>query len=257
MLTAEHLTFHCATRTLIDDVSLNINAGEIVVIIGPNGAGKSTLLRLLTGYQAPSSGECYLLNQPLSQWSAKQLAKLRTVMIQQSQLSFPFKVKEVVAMGRAPYGKAHCVEAIDETMLQTDCLRLADRDYRSLSGGEQQRVQLARVLAQLWQPEPTEKLLFLDEPTSALDLYHQQHTLRLLKQLATNQRLAVCCILHDLNLAALYADKIILLNQGKIVEQGTPVEVLTVENIHKWYGVELGIYHHPNNTLVPQIYLNP
>lgn len=257
MLTAEHLTFGYANRTLINDVSLNIQASEIVIIIGPNGAGKSTLLRLLTGYQKPASGECYLLNKPLSQWSETQLSKIRTVMLQQSQLTFPFKVKEVVAMGRAPYGKPHFEQAVQESMQQTDCLKLADRDYRSLSGGEQQRVQLARVLAQLWQPEPTEKLLFLDEPTSALDLYHQQHTLRLLKQLVTTQKLAVCCILHDLNLAALYADKILLIHQGRIVEQGAPADVLTVEKIHRWYGVEAGIFNHPNHSSIPQIYLNP
>lgn len=257
MLIAEHLTFGYANRILINNVSLNINAGEIVIIIGPNGAGKSTLLRLLTGYQKPAAGECYLLNKPLTQWSEKQLSKVRTVMLQQSQLTFPFKVKEVVAMGRAPYGKADFNEVIQESMQQTDCIKLADRDYRSLSGGEQQRVQLARVLAQLWQAEPTEKLLFLDEPTSALDLYHQQHTLRLLKQLASEKKLAVCCILHDLNLAALYADKILLINQGQIVEQGEPAKVLTAENIYRWYGVELGIYHHPDNSGVPQIYLKP
>ncbi|NUF26828.1 heme ABC transporter ATP-binding protein [Gilliamella sp. ESL0254] len=257
MLIAEHLTLSYASRTLINDVSLTINAGEIMIIIGPNGAGKSTLLRLLTGYQKPSSGECYLFNRPLSQWSEKQLSQVRTVMLQQSQLTFPFKVKEVVAMGRSPYGKVDFNQAMQETMLQTDCLKLAERDYRSLSGGEQQRVQLARVLAQLWQPKPTEKLLFLDEPTSALDLYHQQQTLRLLKQLAHKQKLAVCCVLHDLNLAALYADKILLINQGKIVEQGTPKDVLTSDNIHRWYGVELGIYHHPDNSCVPQVYLMP
>ena len=257
MLTAEHLTFGYANRTLINDVSLNIQASEIVIIIGPNGAGKSTLLRLLTGYQKPASGECYLLNKPLSQWSEMQLSKIRTVMLQQSQLTFPFKVKEVVAMGRTPYGKTHFDQAVQESMQQTDCLELADRDYRSLSGGEQQRVQLARVLAQLWQPEPTEKLLFLDEPTSALDLYHQQHTLRLLKQLVSKEKLGVCCILHDLNLAALYADKILLIHQGRIVEQGTPADVLTVEKIHRWYGVESGIFNHPNYSSIPQIYLNP
>lgn len=257
MLIANSLTFAYGSKTIINEVSLTINAGEIVIIIGPNGAGKSTLLRLLTGYQQPSSGACFLLNKPLNQWSAKQLAKVRTVMLQHSQLTFPFSVKEVVAMGRAPYGKDYVEQAIFETMEQTDCLKLADRDYRSLSGGEQQRVQLARVLAQLWQPTPREKLLFLDEPTSALDLYHQQHTLRLLKKLAKQQNLAVCCILHDLNLAALYADKILLLNQGKIVEQGTPAEVITVNNIKHWYGVELGIYPHPINQVVPQIYLTP
>lgn len=256
MLIANNLVFQCGQRTLINDVSLNINAGEIVIIIGPNGAGKSTLLRLLTGYQAPSSGECLLLNQPLLQWENRDLAKIRTVMRQHSQLSFPFKVKEVVAMGRAPYGKANLKQAIMQVMQQTDCLSLADRDYRSLSGGEQQRVQLARVLAQLWQVNKTEKLLFLDEPTSALDLYHQQHTLRLLKKLAVEQRLAVCCVLHDLNLAALYADRVLLLSEGKIVLQGTPEEVITAENIHHWYGVELGVHAHPNYSETPQIYMN-
>lgn len=257
MLTAKNLTFHCGTRCLIDDVSLDIQAGEIAIIIGPNGAGKSTLLRLLTGYQTPSSGKIYLFDKAMTQWSAKQLAKVRTVMLQHSQMTFPFTVKEVVAMGRAPYGKLHCEQAIHETMQQTDCLKLVNRDYRSLSGGEQQRVQLARVLSQLWQEKPTKKLLFLDEPTSALDLYHQQHTLRLLKQLAGEQQLAVCCVLHDLNLAALYADKVLLLSQGKIVKQGAPAEVLTVENINQWYGVELGIIPHPSNALVPQLYLMP
>ena len=116
MLTAEHLTFGYANRTLINDVSLNIQASEIVIIIGPNGAGKSTLLRLLTGYQKPASGECYLLNKPLSQWSETQLSKIRTVMLQQSQLTFPFKVKEVVAMGRAPYGKTNFEQAVQESI---------------------------------------------------------------------------------------------------------------------------------------------
>jgi iron complex transport system ATP-binding protein len=255
MLTAQHLTFNYANHTLINDISLTIEVGKITIIIGPNGAGKSTLLRLLTGYQTPSSGECYLLNKPLSQWSEKQLSKIRTVMLQHNPLTFSFKVKEVVAMGRSPYGKTDFDIAIEQSMQQTDCLKLANRDYRNLSGGEQQRVQLARVLAQLWQVQPTEKLLFLDEPTSALDLYHQQQTLRLLKKLACEQQLAVCCVLHDLNLAALYADKILLINQGKLVKQGIPKDVLTAENINRWYKVELGIYPHPDNACVPQIYL--
>jgi len=106
VLTAKNLTFGYGSRMIINDVSLSINAGEIVIIIGPNGAGKSTLLRLLTGYQKPLSGECYLQGRPVSQWPQKQLAKIRTVMLQQSQLTFPFKVKEVIAMGRAPYGKS-------------------------------------------------------------------------------------------------------------------------------------------------------
>lgn len=123
-------------------------------------------------------------------------------MRQNSQLSFSFSVEEVVAMGRAPHGQKHKQIAIETALLQTNCLKLKTRDYRQLSGGEQQRVQLARVLAQLWQPTPENVALFLDEPTSALDLYHQQQSLRLLKQLVKTQNLMVCCVLHDLNLAS-------------------------------------------------------
>lgn len=202
-LTARELRYSLGTRRLINDVSLSLAGGEMVAIIGPNGAGKSTLLRLLTGYLTPDCGECRLLGRPLEHWAPQQLAKVRAVMRQYSDLAFPFSVEEVVSMGRAPHGKRDEHQAIQQVMAQTDCLALAQRDYRQLSGGEQQRVQLARVLAQLWQPQPSPAWLFLDEPTSALDLYHQQHTLRLLRSLTRQQPLGVCCVLHDLNLAAL------------------------------------------------------
>jgi iron complex transport system ATP-binding protein len=157
-------------------------------------------------------------------------------------------------MGRSPHGYLDGLKAIQQVMAQTDCTALAQRDYRQLSGGEQQRVQLARVLAQLWQPEPSPRWLFLDEPTSALDLYHQQHTLRLLRSLTRQQPLAVCCVLHDLNLAALYADRILLLHQGHLVADGTPQEVLQTEVLTRWYQADLGVLHHPELAL-PQVYL--
>ena len=160
-------------------------------------------------------------------------------MRQYSDLAFPFSVEEVVSMGRAPHGKRDEHQAIQQVMAQTDCLALAQRDYRQLSGGEQQRVQLARVLAQLWQPQPSPAWLFLDEPTSALDLYHQQHSLRLLRSLTRQQPLGVCCVLHDLNLAALYADRILLLHQGRLVASGTPQEVLQMEILTRWYQADL------------------
>ncbi|MFC0227099.1 heme ABC transporter ATP-binding protein [Serratia aquatilis] len=253
-LTAQQLYYRRGGRTLLTDISLSIASGEVVAIIGPNGAGKSTLLRLLTGYQQPDSGECHLLGKPLEQWRPLQLAKVRSVMRQHSELVFPFSVEEVVAMGRSPYGGRDAQQAIKQVMTQTDCLALAQRDYRQLSGGEQQRVQLARVLVQLWQPKPAPAWLFLDEPTSALDLYHQQHTLRLLRSLTRQQPLAVCCILHDLNLAALYADRILLLHQGRLVASGTPYEVLQQENLMRWYQADLGVIKHPE-TALPQIYL--
>lgn len=256
MLVAENLSFHYGHKKLIEQVSLELNRGEVVVIVGPNGAGKSTLLKLLTGYIKPQSGQCFLLNRPLSQWSQSELSKVRTVMRQQASLNFPFSVQEVIGMGRSPYGKRHYHEAVVDVMAQTDCSDLAYQDYRTLSGGEQQRVQLARVLAQLWQPVPSPKLVFLDEPTSALDLYHQQQTLRLLKQLANQQGYSICCILHDLNLAALYADRILLLHHGQIVSQGHPSEVFTQRNIHQWYQVDLDIYPHPTKQHIPQIYLH-
>lgn len=252
---ARQLHYQIDGRKLIDDVSLEINTGEIMAIIGPNGAGKSTLLRLLTGYLTPDSGACLLADKPLADWQPGQLAKTRAVMRQHSALGFAFSVQDVVAMGRAPYHRDTARDAIvEQVMAQTGCLTLARQDYRHLSGGEQQRVQLARVLAQLWHPTPTPGWLFLDEPTSALDLYHQQHLLRLLKQLTQQQPLAVCCILHDLNLAALYADRILLLHQGKRVAQGTPTDVLQTETLTQWYQADLHVCSHPDDA-VPQIFL--
>ncbi|WON78767.1 heme ABC transporter ATP-binding protein [Serratia sp. UGAL515B_01] len=254
MLTAKQLHYSRGGRKLLTNISLSIASGEVVAIIGPNGAGKSTLLRLLTGYQAADSGECRLLGKPLEQWHPQQLAKVRSVMRQHSELAFPFSVEEVVAMGRSPYGGRDEQQAIKQVLAQTGCTALARRDYRQLSGGEQQRVQLARVLVQLWQPKPAPAWLFLDEPTSALDLYHQQHTLRLLRSLTRQQPLAVCCILHDLNLAALYADRIFLLHQGRLVASGTPHEVLQQECLLRWYQADLGVTLHPD-TALPQVYL--
>jgi len=253
-LTAQQLRYSMGSRRLINDVSLSIASGEMVAIIGPNGAGKSTLMRLLTGYLTPGCGECRLLDRPLEQWQPQQLAKVRAVMRQHSDLAFPFSVEEVVGMGRSPHGKRDRQPAIQEVMAQTDCLELAQRDYRRLSGGEQQRVQLARVLAQLWQPHPSPAWLFLDEPTSALDLYHQQHTLRLLRSLTRQQPLGVCCVLHDLNLAALYADRVLLLHQGRLVATGTPREVLQTDILTRWYQADLGVAQHPEVAL-PQVYL--
>ncbi|MEC5341170.1 heme ABC transporter ATP-binding protein [Brenneria populi] len=254
-LVARGLCFQSGGRYLTQDISLEVRGGEIVAIIGPNGAGKSTLLRLLTGYLTPSRGECLLAGKPLAQWTPTALAKTRAVMRQHSGVAFAFSVQDVVAMGRAPYGRERQNDDIIRlVMAQTGCSDLALRDYRRLSGGEQQRVQLARVLAQLWHPLPTPGWLFLDEPTSALDLYHQQHLLRLLKQLTRRQPLAVCCVLHDLNLAALYADRILLLHEGRLVAQGVPEQVLREEILTRWYQADLSVAPHPEYPL-PQVYL--
>ncbi len=254
LLEAKNLSLTLGSQQIIRDISLAIHQHEIIAIIGPNGAGKSSLLKLLTGFVKPTRGHCLLENRPLSQWTNQELAKKRAVMKQQSDLSFPFSVEDVVTMGRAPYGQLHRQQAVESVLSLTDSLHLRDRDYRQLSGGEQQRVQLSRVLAQLWHPTPQPACLFLDEPTSALDLYHQQHSLRLLHQLSREKPLGICCVLHDLNLTSLYADRVFLIHQGELVASGTPKEVLTEANLTQWYKADLGVFKHPESD-APQIYL--
>lgn len=248
MINAQNLTFSINGRRLTNDVSLALPGGEIVAILGPNGAGKSTLLRQLTGYLQPDSGHCSLFGRPLNDWTTAALAKTRAVMRQNCHMAFPFSVMEVVRMGRHPHRTHNSRDETEHIMALCDCLELAYRDYRHLSGGEQQRVQLARLLVQLWEPEPSPKWLFLDEPTSALDIHHQQHLFRLLRQLVQERQFSVCCVLHDLNLAARYADRIILLQKGQVVDNGRPQEVLTESALRTLYQAEISVAHMPEHT---------
>ena len=147
---AEGLHYHVAGRAVIDDVSLTLTKGELVALIGPNGAGKSTLLRLLTGFLKPATGRCVLADKPLEEWPTQTLSRHRAVMRQQTQLGFDWPVEAVIAMGRAPWTQQQEPRLIAQVMEMTGCTPLAGRQYAALSGGEQQRVQLARALAQLW-----------------------------------------------------------------------------------------------------------
>jgi iron complex transport system ATP-binding protein len=245
---------HLCYSPVLRDISLTLEPGELVALIGPNGAGKSTLLRVLTGYLQPDNGACLLGDKSLSEWSPQALSRHRAVMRQQSQLGFDWPVEDVIAMGRAPWEQADSQRVVKQVMDLTGCTPLAGRKYNALSGGEQQRVQLARALAQLWVDGAPQGWLFLDEPTSALDLYHQQHLLRLLKQLTSAGRLHVCAVLHDLNLAALWADKLLLLHQGEIVAQGSAQQVLQADTLKRWYGAEVHIGQHPGSQ-TPQVFL--
>ncbi|MDW2643458.1 heme ABC transporter ATP-binding protein [Citrobacter sp. HN-141] len=253
---AQGLHYRLAGRSVIDDVALKLAKGELVALIGPNGAGKSTLLRLLTGFLKPTAGHCLLDGKSLADWSTQTLSRHRAVMRQQTQVGFDWQTEAVIAMGRAPWSQHPEHELIAQVMAITGCTPLAGRQYAALSGGEQQRVQLARALAQLWCDAEPRGWLFLDEPTSALDLYHQQHLLRLLKALTASGKLHVCIILHDLNLAALWADRIILLHQGRIVSQGAPDAVLQADDLMRWYGAQVHVGQHPANAS-PQVFLAP
>ncbi|EFE09136.1 heme ABC transporter ATP-binding protein [Citrobacter youngae] len=253
---AEKLHYRAAGRSVIDDVSLTLAKGELVALIGPNGAGKSTLLRLLTGFLKPVTGRCALAGKALDDWPTQTLSRHRAVMRQQTQLGFDWPVETVIAMGRAPWTQRSEPRLIAQVMEITGCSPLAGRQYAALSGGEQQRVQLARALAQLWCDGAPRGWLFLDEPTSALDLYHQQHLLRLLKKLVASGALHVCIVLHDLNLAALWADRIVLLHNGRLVSQGTPADVLQADDLKRWYGAQVHVGHHPTSAS-PQVFLVP
>lgn len=247
MLVANEVSFHIGSKPILENISLTIAPGELVAIIGPNGAGKSTLLRLLTGDRQPSNGSVTLMERPLASWSRQELAKRRAVLMQQSRLTFGFTALEVVLMGRIPHNTgasgdyAIAAEALDYVGLSD----FAERFYPTLSGGEQQRVQLARILAQIWQPPTTgERYLLLDEPTASLDLAYQQQTLQIARQFAQSGT-AVLAILHDLNLAAHYADRILMLKAGKSVACGTPSEVLTSQIIEELFDIPVLVLPHP------------
>lgn len=255
MIEVKNLVYNVNGRRLTDNISLTLPGGEIVAILGPNGAGKSTLLRQLTGYLAPCSGSCKLFGKALTQWSTIELAKVRAVMRQNCQIAFPFSVQEVVDMGCHAQRGRRRVDISAQILALCGCENLAQRNYTHLSGGERQRVQLARLLVQLWEPKPTPKWLFLDEPTSALDIRHQQHLFRLLRTLVHERQFSVCCVLHDLNLAARFADRIILLQHGRVVANGKPDEVLEEHQLNALYQADIAVMNDPQYQ-VPLIMLN-
>lgn len=238
MIRAENLTIERSGRKLLDDVSLHLEAGKFNVIIGPNGAGKSTLMKLLSGELAPSSGSVTLNGTNLSAFSPMKLARLRSVLPQSVQLAFPFTVLEVVRMGAVAFGAAKPDEQARKALAKVGLSKLEARNYNMLSGGEQQRVQFARALAQV--PSAVEmgevRALFLDEPTSSLDLGHQISVLETARDFAASGGL-VLAILHDLNLAAEFADQLIILHSAKVTSCGDVSQTLSDETIAKVYGI--------------------
>ncbi|MEL6341717.1 MAG: heme ABC transporter ATP-binding protein [Myxococcota bacterium] len=241
----EHLGVRRGGRWLIEDLTFCVHPGEVLGILGPNGAGKSTLLRCLAG-TPPSAGTVRWDGKPLGDWSARDLALRRAVVSQKVALSFPFTAFEVVLMGRIPHYRRS--ERPEDRRRAWAALRrvgaegLAERSYPTLSGGEQQRIQFARALAQLDTDGP--RLLLLDEPTASLDLLHQHHILALAQAMA-KEGVAVVVVLHDLNLAAMYTDRLLLIRDGQPVARGRTQAVLTAETIHTTFGVSVDILRHP------------
>jgi len=253
MIYASHLRVTRAGRDLLDDVSLSARAGEVLAILGPNGAGKSTLLKVLAGEFPADAGEVALGGRLIAQWRPLELARARAVMRQDTHLDFAFSAREVVMMGRYPHCERHTTardwDIVDQALATADAGHLAQRRYPSLSGGEKARVQFARALAQVWPDGTAARLLFLDEPTAALDITHQHSLLTLARGLVRAHHFAVIAVLHDLNLAARYADRIALLDQGRVVAAGTPGDVLTPEQLMATYHVAADCHTGPNGEL--------
>ncbi|MEN3930799.1 heme ABC transporter ATP-binding protein [Microvirga sp. W0021] len=244
ILEAQNLSYVLHRKKLIDDINIAFNEGELTTIIGPNGAGKSTLTRLLCGELRPTHGSVVLNGHNIHTIAPWRLACMRAVMPQASQIIFPFSVSEVVSLGVAGIGKNLSKEKRRQiasySLEQADISHLKDRVYQTLSGGEKQRVHFARVLAQLGagQSLETKQILFLDEPIASLDLKHQLQLLNETKKL-TEKGLTVIAVLHDLQLSADIADRIIALSHGKVICSGLPSEVLTQQRIEDIFEVSL------------------
>lgn len=236
-LLIEQLHFQRSGKTLLFVDHAEFRPGEIVAVLGPNGAGKSTLLKILASQWFADSGSVCLHGRDLKTWPRRLRARHVGVLPQSSALSFPFRVEEVVAIGATPLSlTARQVQEQSWYWMQvTDTLPFAKRLYTSLSGGERQRVQLARVLLQLSAAEQP-PLLLLDEPTSAQDLGQQHHLLALIKQLSHEKGFIVMAILHDLNQAIRYADKICLLHEGKMVMSGSAEATLDAATVARIWG---------------------
>lgn len=247
MLTASNITFRVGQKALIADVSVSFAPGKLHLIIGPNGAGKSTLIKVLARLLRPQTGKIEYDGADVQHASEAALAKQRAVLSQAVEVAFPLSVREVVMMGRYPHfgGRPGPTDEriVDEVMAHFDVTEFSQRNYQTLSGGERQRVNFARVLAQLWRDglsgnTSSCRYLFLDEPLTFLDIRHQIDFMKKVRAFAGARDVVTVGVVHDLNLAARFADQIVLLNYGRLVATGTPTDVLTADLIRATFGVK-------------------
>lgn len=241
----KHLQVSFGRRAVLQDLSLEVPEGAFFIIIGPNSAGKTTLLKAVAGAVRPQQGRVEVWGKTMDRYSKRDLARLVAMVPQRAPTDIPFTVREMVLMGRSPHvgwlglEKQKDLELAGEAMRITGVAHLASRPLSQLSGGELQRVIIARALCQ--QP----RLLLLDEPTAALDPAHQVHIMDLMQSLQEERGLTVVMVSHDLNLAALYADQLLLLKEGKRISSGTPQEVLTYGQLEQAYGCALVVDENP------------
>lgn len=225
------VTFAVDGRELVSGVSFDLCAGEVVALVGPNGAGKSTMLSLLAGDVSPTQGSVEIAGTEVGKWKSGPLARMRSVMLQHNSANFAFSVDEAVHMGRLPWDVDADRDAalVAEAVADADLRGFETRDITTLSGGESARVSFARTKAQ------TTPIVFLDEPTAALDLRHQESLLKSVRQLRADGA-AIVVVLHDLNLALRYSDRVLVFGDGRLVADGRPAEALTEELVDEVYG---------------------
>lgn len=239
MIKVDHISLTLDGTPILNDVGLSAHPGEITAVLGPNGAGKSSLLRCIAGVLKADAGDIRLWGKPLQNYSLIEMAKKRAALSQVNPIDFPFTAYEIAMMGRDPHSVRDAVAqdqiVVDEVLKRLDVLSFKNRIFQSLSGGEQQRVHLARVLAQIWDVD--RPCLLLDEPTTALDLKHQHQVLQLIKTLAQERQWTVVLVIHHLTLAKQYADHVCLMKSGKVYDDGSVAAMLSVAKVAKIFEI--------------------
>ena len=258
MLSARGLSCTRDGRRVLHEIELELAAGEVLGVLGANGAGKSSLLGCLAGELPASAGQVLVEGRPLATWSAGALARRRAVLPQSPSLGFDLDVEVVVGMGAYPFAELSPGEVRDlsaHALRMADAAHLAERRYRALSGGEQQRVHFARVLVQVLAARRagSAAALLLDEPVASLDPRHQLLLMACAKRLARTEKVAVLVVLHDVNLAARWCDRLLLMAAGRTVAWGRPADVLRPEAIEQVYGIGSRVVPHPAAVDVPLV----
>ena len=256
MLKTENIHYRIGKKQILNGIEAEFNPGEFNMILGPNGSGKSSFLKIFSGEINKYDGSVFYGGEKIAHHKKEELAKHRAVMSQQPELSFPLMVEEVVMMGRYPHFNFNPnkkdEDICNEVMERMNLISFKERNYLTLSGGEKQRVQYARVLAQIWEKPATGfRYLFLDEPLTSLDINYQQEFLQIAREFADTGTVLVA-VMHDINLAIQYADKLFFLKEGKLVSHGKPKDIMHEALIKQVFNVEASIINNPvtNNPLV-------
>jgi iron complex transport system ATP-binding protein len=249
MLRTENISYSIGKKSILNGISAEFHPGEFNMILGPNGSGKSTFLKIFSGEIHANDGNVYYAEKQVQAIKTSELAKYRAVMSQQPELSFPLMVDEVVMMGRYPHFNFNPnkkdIAICEAVMERMNLSSFKERNYLTLSGGEKQRVQFARVLAQIWeQPAEGTRYLFLDEPLTSLDINYQQEFLQVAREF-TKKDTVLVAVMHDINLATQYADRLFFLKQGKLIAQGKPKDILNEALIKNVFDVEITVINNP------------